>query len=170
MDAPITKSYPKRAMLALSSPLEPVHLHFAEGKVLITPDDAKRFRIAVSRAVNALQREEDVDEYRMRFQDEYLPRLHSWCLANHEAVRGCYLGLPTPHGLTVFVVGRSKRFDFVLGSKISEFALELEDDGWSSNIIQITHGEPEELMTYFDPESSLEVYAQSEATPGEGGA
>ena len=101
-----------------------------------------------------------MDEFRRKFQDEFLPRLHAWCLANSEAVRGCYLGVPTPHGLTVFVVGRSTRFDFALGSKISEFALGLEDEGWTSNIIQITHSEPEELLTYFDPENSLEIYAQ----------
>ena len=157
-------------MLALTSSRKPVHLHFAEGKVLIQPDDAMRFRIAASRAVESRQPEEDMDEYRMRFQDEFLPRLHAWCLKNREAVRACYLGLPTRHGLTVFVVGSSTRFDFALGSKISEFALELEDEGWSSNIIQITHSEPENLLAFFDPESALEVYAQSEATPGEGGA
>ena len=157
-------------MLALTDSRKPVHLHFAGGKVLITPEDAKRFRIAAGRAVKAIQREKDADEYRRRFQDDYLPRLHAWCEMNREAVRACYLGLPTPHGLTVFVVGSSPRYDFVLGGKISEFALDLEDEGWSSTIIQITHGEPEDLLAFFDPESALEVYAQPEAASGEGGA
>ena len=157
-------------MLALTGSRKPVHLYFAGGKVLITPDDAKRFHIAAGRAVKLFYGEKDADDSRRRFQDEYLPRLYAWCQTNRETVRACFLGVPTLHGFAVFVVGRSSQYHFALGSKISEFALDLEEEGWPSNIIQIPHGEPEDLLAFFDPESALEVYAQPEAAPGEGGA
>src|SRR5262249_55266466 len=96
---------------------------------------------------------------------EYLPRLYAWCEEHRSQIACCYLWAPTQHGLTVIVVGTSGKYDFELGKLISDFAMELEDSKWPSNIIQVVAGEPEDLLTYFDPEASLQVYAQTATAP-----
>jgi hypothetical protein len=75
----------------------------------------------------------------------------------------------TPHGLTVFVVNGATEYDFSLGDQISEFGLLLEKEGWSSNILQIPDGDEEDLLTFFDPETSLQVYAKPEPASGQSG-
>lgn len=157
-------------MTPLSQMRKPVYLRFDGGKVFITPEDHPRFIMAAKRAVKVLQREKAVDEKLRQFNDEYLPRLYQWCLDHHHKVRACYLGLPNPYGLTVFVIGATDQYDFELGDEISQFALELERAGWSSNILQIPDGEAEDLRTFFNPENSLEVYAEAKTAPREGGS
>ena len=144
----------------------PVHLRFDDGVVYIVPRDSKRFRMAARRAVEALQERAEFDEMMQRFEQEYLPCLHAWCEEHHSQISSCYLWVPTHHGLTVLVVGASGQYDFELGKVISDFAIVLEEQRWPSNILQIVAGEPDELLTYFDPKASLQVYAQSETAPG----
>jgi hypothetical protein len=151
-----------------STTKKPVHLRFDGGKVWITPEDSARFKMAARRAVRVLHREKAIDREVMRFQDEYLPRLNRWCEENKDLVRACYLGRSMPHGLTVFILGMAPKYSFGLGDKISDLAIQLEDEGWSSNIVQISNGEDDEIATFFDPESALQIYAQSQAAPGQG--
>lgn len=157
-------------MTALTHIGKPVHLRFDGGKVYITPEDHPRFIMAAKRAVKILQREKAVQEKLRQFYDEYLPRLYQWCLERGDKVRACYLGAPTPHGLTVFIIAATAQYDFELGGEISQLALQLEREGWSSNILQVPNGEEEDLRTFFKPENALEVYAKAEAAPGEGGS
>jgi len=144
-----------------------VHLRFDGGTVLITPGDYQRFTMAAEKAVDVLQKEKEKVEMLRQFQDHYLPFLNSWCGKHGDKVRSCYLGMPTPYGLTVFVIGKNE-YDFALGDEISRFALKLENEGWPSNILQIPDGDEEDLLTFFNPETSLQVYAKAEATSGEG--
>ncbi len=147
----------------------PVHLRFDDGKLLITPEDHPRFIMAAKRAVRVLQQEKTKDEHVRQFYNHYLPFLHSWCVKNRDLLRACYVGTPSPHGLTVFIIGKGK-YDFALGDEISRFALQLEQEGWPSNILQIPDGDDDDLLTFFNPESALEVYAKTEAASGKGGA
>jgi len=157
-------------MTQLSRTRKPVYLRFDGGKVFITPEDHPRFIMAAKRAVKILQREKAVEEKLRQFNDEYLPLLYQWCLDRRDKIRACYLDAPTPHGLTVFVIAATDQYDFELGDEISQFALRLEREGWSSNILQIPDGEEEDLRTFFKPENALEVYAQAKAASGEGGS
>jgi hypothetical protein len=146
----------------------PLHLHFSAGQVLITPRDHDRFVMAARGAVETLQKQAAIAEWLEKFEDEYLPLLFGWCEEHKHQITSCYLGAPSPHGLTVFVVGASGGYNFELGEAISHLGLQLEQEGWSSNILQIVAEEDEDLLTYFDPEISLQVYAQATTTPGQG--
>ena len=137
----------------------PVHLRFDGGKVLISAEDSRRFIMAANRAVRVLQQEKEREDVRRRFNNHYLPFLHDWCVRHADAIRACYLGMPTSHGLTVFVVSKDK-YDFSLGDEIARFGIQLEQEGWSSNILQIPDGDQDDMLTFFNPETSLEVYAQ----------
>jgi hypothetical protein len=55
----------------------------------------------------------------------------------------------------------AEKHDFELGEIIAEFALKLESKGWPSNILQIVASEPDDILAYFNPERSLQVYAQT---------
>jgi hypothetical protein len=44
----------------------------------------------------------------------------------------------------------------------------LEKEGWSSNILHIPDGDEEDLLTFFDPETSLQVYANPKPAPSQG--
>ena len=145
----------------------PVHLRFDGGKVLITPEDHPRFLMAAKRAVDVLRQEKLKDELLRQFNDHYLPFLNSWCEGHRSKIKACYLGTPSSYGLTVFVIGTG-RYDFGLGEEISSFALQLEQEGWPSNILQIPDGDEDDLRTFFDPEDSLQVYAKIEAASGKG--
>ncbi|HEV3204882.1 MAG TPA: hypothetical protein VGY77_10885 [Gemmataceae bacterium] len=146
----------------------PVHLRFDGGTVYIIPSDSKRFRMTAKRAVETLKERRELDKMIRKFEEEYLPQLHAWCEEYCSLIDSCYLWVPTRHGLTVIVVGASGKYDFELGNIISDFAIKLEEQGWSSNILQIVASETEELLVYFDPEVSLQVYAKSETASGKG--
>ena len=137
----------------------PVHLRFDGGKVLISPEDSKRFSMAARRVVQVLQQEREREEFLRQFYNPYLTLLNEWCRRHTSKVKACYLGLPTPHGMSVFMVSRDQ-YDFSLGDEIANFAIQLEQEGWPSNILQIPNGSDEDLLTFFNPESSLEVYAE----------
>jgi hypothetical protein len=139
-----------------------VHLRFDGGKVLITPEDHPRFMMAAEKAVDVLQKEQAREELMRQFNDHFLPFLNAWCESQNHRVQACYLGTPTPFGLTVFVIGKHQ-YDFSLGDEISRFALQLENEGWPSNILQIPDGDEEDLAAFFNPESSLQVYAQTKS-------
>jgi hypothetical protein len=145
----------------------PVHLRFDGGKVLISPEDSRRFSMAANRAVRVLQQEKEREEVLRQFNNHYLPFLYEWCRRHAPKVRACYLGMPTPNGLTVFIVSEDK-YDFCLGDEIAKFGIQLEQEGWSSNILQIPDGDEDDMLTFFNPETSLEVYAEPEAAPGKG--
>lgn len=66
--------------------------------------------------MRVLQREKAREELLKQFYDHYLPVLHDWCVRRADKVRACYLGVPTPHGLTKFIVG-SEAYDFDLGEE-----------------------------------------------------
>ncbi len=144
----------------------PVHLRFDGGIVYIVPSDSKRFYMTAKRAVGALRERAELDKMLRAFQQDYLPLLHRWCEEHQSQIGSCYLWVPTHHGLTVLVVGSSKKYDFELGKAISEFAIKLEEQKWPSNILQIVASETEELLVYFDPTASLQVYGQAETASG----
>ncbi len=149
------------AMTPQTATKGPVHLRFDGGTVYITPRDSKRFQMTAKRAVETLQHQVELEQLIRRFESEYLPWLHNWCQEHQDKIKSCYLWVPTHHGLTVLVVGTSGKYDFQLGDLISELAVSLQEAGWPSNILQIVDSEPDSLLTYFDPEASLQVYAES---------
>jgi hypothetical protein len=147
----------------------PVHLRFDDNEVLVTPKDHDRFMLAAQKAVDALRRMTETEEWLERFSEEYLPLLHSWCKEHADRVGACYLGFPSRNGaLPVFVIGSSSDYDFDLGREVSALELRLEDHGWSSDVLQIPLGDENDLSTFFDPTESLQVYGQPEAAPGKG--
>jgi hypothetical protein len=138
----------------------PVHLRFDDGQVFVTPQDYDHFLIAARSAVEALKRACEVDEWAKRFFDEYVPILHNWCASRAPSVDACFVALPKGPALKVFLVSKGA-YDQELGKEVSRLELELEDKDWPTDMVQIPAGDEEELKTYFNPEESVLVYAQT---------
>ncbi|MEI8374881.1 MAG: hypothetical protein WCJ35_18820 [Planctomycetota bacterium] len=144
----------------------PIQLSYNAGRVVVTPEDQDRFVLASQLAVAACQSAVANEKIAKMFGDEFLCPLHKWCLEHKTHVSQCYVPWERyGNCIKVFVVIRSKKFDFVLNDAISELEGQFIDAGWLCDILQITSGTPEELQAFFDPDNSLQVYADGHTTP-----
>jgi hypothetical protein len=137
----------------------PVQLRFDGGKVVVTPEDQNRFVIAADKAVEACQLMDAGLQLRERFKEEFLTRLFQWCQRHADKINGCYVAI-RDGTLTVFVIGASGTYDFDLDDPISELEAEMQDKGWSSDIIQLPADDSDSRRTFFDEETSILVYAK----------
>ena len=158
---------PTRVKIPAGTRKGPVHLRFDDGVVFVTAQDSDRFLVAAKKAVEALQRVTELDRVVDLFSEEYLPRLHNWCLEHQNKLAACFVSPPRGPSLVVFVVGKTNQYDFELGKRISQLELDLEDMGWTSDVLQLPSGDDEELRTFFNPEQALQIYAESQPTSGE---
>jgi hypothetical protein len=145
----------------------PVQLRFDDGQVFVTPKSYDHFMVTARKAVEALQRVGEVEEWVGRFFDEYIPTLHQWSQERTDEVAACYVTLPPGKSIKVFVVSKGN-YDPKLGEEISQLELRLADIDWSSDVAQLPSGDMDELQTFFNPDDAIEVYAQTEPAPREG--
>ena len=100
----------------------PALLSFDGGEVVIPPKHYDLLLMCAEKATemyrNAIKRDERVS----RFQTDLLVPLHGWCVARKEKILACYLPIPGVH-VQVFIVTKSKKFDFDLAVEMA--ALEL---------------------------------------------
>lgn len=137
----------------------PVQLRFDDGRVVVTPEDQDRFVLAADRAVEACQMMNAGLQLRQRFADEFLARIFQWCQEHADRVSDCYVAM-RDGTLTVFVMGPSAEYDFELDDPISELEAEVEDKGWSSDIIQLPARDGDSRRAFFDEEKAILVYAK----------
>jgi hypothetical protein len=137
----------------------PVQLRFDDGKVVVTPEDQDRFVLAADSAVSACQMMNAGLELRRRFTDEYLTRVFQWSQQHADGIQSVYVAFQDV-GLSVFVVGSSGEYDFKLDDPISDLEAEMEDKGWTCDIVQLPTGDVESRRSFFDEEKSIEVYAK----------
>jgi len=135
------------------------------GTVVVTPEDEDRFVLTAQKAVKACQDQHPTGEAIKSFKSRFLLPLVNWCKRHTDRVQACYLPVPVGH-LQVFIIGVSRKYDFELGKDIAGLELQLFDAGWRVNVLQIPHGDEEDLQTFFDVEGALQVYAQLEAAQG----
>lgn len=144
----------------------PVQLRFDAGKVVITPEDQDRFVLAANNAVRACQLINASLQLRERFKEEFLAGLFRWCQENAIKVGECYVAMED--GITVFVVGSAGKYDFDLDKPISTIEMAMEEKGWPCDIIQLPTSDGDSLKSFFDKENSIQVYAHSSRTSGQG--
>ncbi len=139
------------------------------GNVTVTPENEDRFVLTAQNAVRACQEHHLNNEAIKRFKTGFLRPLHEWCLKHASSITACFIAAPTDH-LQVFVIGATPKYDFALGKEVSALERQLYDAGWKLSVLQIPDSDEEELQTYFDIEGALQVYAQLQPTPGQGGS
>jgi len=143
-------------------------LSFADGEVMVTPQDRDIFFISAQRATEACRDAVQSDQTFKRFESEVLLPLHEWCESHADSVSACYL--PVPSGsIKVFVITSNPRYDFELGEGLAALELNLAQAGWRVSVTQIPAAEGDSLGTFFSPEGALEVYAQRVPASVEGG-
>lgn len=137
----------------------PVQLRFDGGRVVVTPEDRDRFVLAADMAVQACQMMDAGLQLRQRFEDEFLSRLYQWCQVHADRIGSCYVAM-RDGTLTVFVIGPGKEYDFSLDDPISDLEAEMEDKGWSCDIVQVPVDDADSRRTFFDEDQSIQVYAK----------
>ena len=145
----------------------PAKLSFADGEVMVTPQDRDIFFISATRATEACRGAVLADQKFERFENEFLFPLNEWCEKHADKVKACYVPLPTGQ-LQVFVVTNSPRYDFELGEELASLELRLSQAGWRIGISQLPEADGDSLATFCNPEGALEVYAQRGPAPEEG--
>ncbi len=140
-----------------------IELRFDHGKILVTPEDYNKFVIEARRAVEALKNASDVDSWVERLFSDYIPRLHHWCEERSTQINSCFIVFRNV--LQVFVVATGM-YNTDLGAEIAQLELTLHDAGWPSDVIQLPCGDDDELRIFFNPDQSVQVYGQTEATSG----
>lgn len=146
----------------------PIQLEWNGGDVVVTAADEDRFvrgsQCAVAACQNGLAAERFVDQ----FKSQLLRRLRSWCEQHADRVQSCYVPLPPERGVKVFVVTVSQRYDLSLSDALSDLELELDQQGWPANVVQLPSGSPDALRSYFDEAESVQVYGNGSRAQAEG--
>jgi len=132
-------------------------LSFADGQVVVSPRDRDVFAISAAKAIEACQGEVKKGEYVERFSSQFLAPLHDWCLINSGRIRACYLAVPSD-SIPVFVVTKSRRFDFEFAEKVAAIELQLAQAGWQVSVLQLPNADDESLSAFVDLEKAIQVY------------
>jgi hypothetical protein len=127
--------------------------------ILIVPEDEDRFVIPEKVAVKACNDELDRSRREQEFSEEFLVPMIAWCESNKSKVRGCYVASQDRYVVSVFVVTTQVKYDFEFSGKLVELSRHFRDKDWSVQFNQVTSCSESELSSFFDIESSLEVYS-----------
>jgi hypothetical protein len=139
---------------------EPVRLSYADGKVIVTPDDQDRFMLSARKAIEACKNAVRLEEEFANFKNNLILPLKAWCERHAAKVSACYLGTPNHRAIPAYVVGGTERYDFELTDELVTLADELESNGWCVHVSQVPRGGPESLAALFDVGSALQVYSR----------
>ncbi|VTT98945.1 Marine sediment metagenome DNA, contig: S01H1_S18100 OS=marine sediment metagenome GN=S01H1_50976 PE=4 SV=1 [Gemmataceae bacterium] len=155
-------------MIAANKPDVILLNYSSAGDVTVEPQDEDRFVISAQKAVEACQQHQRGEHAIKAFKQKFLKPLRSWCESHASKVRACYVPPPAGGFLEVYVLGRTRKYDFDLGREVSKFELKLSDGGWRVSVMQIPECPDESLRTHFNPDGAIEVYAQPKSAPDEG--
>jgi hypothetical protein len=162
MDAP-TRGYCKLETTTVKPRKNgPVRLRFDDGQVFVTPEDYNIFLMESRKAIDALESARDTEEWARRVFDDFVPRIHNWCVSRADKISACYFTGASGGGWKLFVVSIGE-YDSTLGMDIAELELMLADNEWPTDALQLPFGNDEELNAYFDPNHSILIYADPKA-------
>ena len=146
----------------------PVYLRFDDGQVFVAPQDYDHFLISARPAIEALRLTVNAEAWIKSFFEDYIPHLHRWCQDRCEQVASCYVTLQVGQSIKAYVVSRNA-YNPMLGEDVARLELDLEDRGWSSDIMQLPAvGDEADLQAFFKAEDSIQVYAEDKAASGQG--
>lgn len=147
-----------------AAPHKYARLSFTDGEVVVSPRDRDIFLISAEKATEACRNAVQQDRRIKQFEAELLTPLHSWCVANADRVRACYIPIPGSH-IQVFVVTNSRKFDFDFAEKVALLERKFAAGGWRIGISQLPDADDDSLATFFKPDGALEVYAEGGPAP-----
>ena len=136
----------------------PARLSFASGELVVMPKDYDLFLICAEKATELHRKLIERDERIRRFMSDLLVPLHEWCVARKGEIKSCHLPIPGIH-IQVFIVTKSRKFDFDLAEETAALELGLARSGWRIGVMQLPDTEPESQSPFFDANEALQVYA-----------
>jgi len=136
----------------------PARLSFEGGEVVVMPKDYDLFLICAEKATELYRKAIKRDERVSRFTSDLLVPLREWCVARKDLIESCHLPIPGIH-VQVFIVTKSRKFDFDLADEMAALELGLARAGWRIGVMQLPDAPPESLAAFFDANGALQVYA-----------
>ena len=136
----------------------PARLNFDGGEVVVMPKDYDLFFICAEKATESYRKAIKRDERISRFESDLIVPLHEWCVARKDEIKSCHLPIPGIH-IQVFIVTKSRKFDFDLAEEMAALELGLARSGWRIGVMQLPDAPPESLAAFFDADGALQVYA-----------
>ena len=116
----------------------PIQLQFASGQISVPIEDQDRFVVASQRAVSVSEHSAFAGQSSKLFADKFLAPIREWCLSLGDRVGQCYVPFElTNNFITVFMVRRALKFDFVLSEAIADLDGKLIRDGWPCEVLQL---------------------------------
>jgi hypothetical protein len=136
----------------------PARLSFDGGKVVVMPKDYDLFFLCAEKATELHRKPIERDKRISRFMSDLIVPLHEWCVARKDLIESCNLPIPGIH-IQVFIVTKSKKFDFDLADEMAALELGLARAGWRIGVMQLPDAPPESQAPFFDATEALQVYA-----------
>lgn len=127
---------------------------------VVTPPDRARFVKEARWAMNGDQGDVEADSFWKRFEDDFLATVRQWCEEHGDRVAACYVPVPRGH-LRVFVVSRSKSYDFSLSDDLTALEMDLFQKNWPSDVNQVPLSSAADLEALFSPTASIQVYGHA---------
>lgn len=136
----------------------PARLSFDGDEVVVMPKDYDLFFLCAEKATELYRKPIGRDERISRFASDLLVPLREWCLVRKDLIESCHLPIPGIH-IQVFIVTKSRKFDFDLADEMAALELGLARAGWRIGVMQLPAAPPESLAAFFDADGALQVYA-----------
>jgi hypothetical protein len=97
------------------------------------------------------------------------PRVRVWCESRSDRVQAaCLVFPPSADVCQVFVISRRDRYDFSLSHELADLEMDLFEDSWPCEVLQVPDVAAATLRSFFDPEEAVAVYGNAAGTPAEG--
>lgn len=139
---------------------EPIRLDFrSTQQVLVVPDDEDRFVTTSREAALACKQHEQSKEWDQQYR-AFLSRIRDWCEEHSTIVSRAYLSVAR-HGLRVFLVTRTRHYDFSKDALLTALDLGLAKEYplCPATVLQIpVTDDPESITSFLSPQSSLQIY------------
>ena len=136
----------------------PPRLSFEGGEFVVAPKDYDLFLLCAEKAAELHKQAVQRDQRVRRFTSDLLVPLREWCVARNDKIASCHLPIPGIH-IQVFIITKSRKFDFDLADQMAALELGLARAGWRIGVMQLPDAPPESQAPFFDAAEALQVYA-----------
>ncbi len=133
----------------------------SSGKVVCEDDGEDRFVIQEDVAFTLCKNHEISANILKNFHDDFLANVAEWFSERADVLDAGYI--PFDSDLHLFVVSKSRIYDFQLADELSELELDLASRGWNVSTVLLPSASSDQLSTFFDAEGALKIDANRPA-------
>jgi hypothetical protein len=134
-----------------------IQLQLSGANLMLAAGDVDRFVRNSPWVLASFRNASELETFIGRFQADFLPHLRRWCEQHHERVRACFVPFAREY-LAIFMVTRSKTYDFEFSDPVADLEMDLFEKGWNTCVMQVPLASPESWKSLFDSSQAIQVY------------